>query len=938
MISKTNIHTFKKELISLLKDRTVPFVWVNSFEYKTVIKIIKDDFLRESEENTSFWCHSYLEKKLTEYVIKGAEDDKQIEYRHKDGGESLSDCISTWYHNIDRERMSVFVAIVSNSTFKKGSKVSSTIIDFITDVTKKWKNGNSYKGKIVLISNSFQPPIELAHTYEYLEMPLPDENDVISTIRRLQKNKEILLEAGYNTGSDKNWNEICDAVKGMSHQDIEKILKKLNTDKGCIKPMYEGVYLKEIIHKYKEQIVKNSGLLEVVSVKDGYENTVADIGALKEYVSNQKKYLDNKFFLNSNLPKPKGVLLVGAPGCGKSEAIKAIASILRYPLYRLNIGDILGKYVGQSESQFKEALRTADASAPCILCIDEIEKALAGGGDESGNDKVMTHIIGSLLTWMQEHQTLVYIVATANDISKMRPELLRKGRWDEVFYMTYPSEQGIISIFNAKSNEFNIAYVQMGEDILEWKSDAWKSELKQIAHKLKEGLPKISGAEITSIITTAASQSFIINNEQNTSSDLSSTGEQTITLRYSDLIKSVNETLSLTRTDSVIFSKINEFTDDEWAKLKKNELPEDKIVKLFGEGFSCDEIISLSFQFNEQTLYNPNIDKDKLFDILRNKFVKSSFKANYSKEYFERQGFKNASSGKEETFKMAEGAKLHDLLAEKIYSIRDFTGLTTLTLPTIKGDIHLPIGTDVIFWQNDGRVTSYSHLFTYTLLRLSQREELKGYSDKYYKEILIEQEKFCKNSDAVTHECTICKAIVSHCTLEPVFFRTSIDSLKHRPEFQTDLFSDKDVLLVKFELDTTLDDDSLARCGKDYVYAIIKDGRVVCIGEYNDIEMTSHRLLYCSNIYCNGLTISNAVGGACCIWDNTVEGLTFIKSEGGLRNFEFKEFTSRVKLFSDALKNISNPCFISVKSEYTDMEIIDGNGNHTTLFDLIQKI
>lgn len=926
-----SLQTFKKDLISLLKDRTVPFIWVNTFEYKSVIKIIKDDFLRGSEENTSFWCHSHLEKKVTKYVIKGKEDDKVIDYDHKEDVKSLSDCINIWYNNIDGRQMSVFVSIISSSTFEKDSSISPIIIDFITDETKKRKNSNAYKGKIVLISNSFQPPIELAHTYEYLEMPLPDENDVISTIRRLQQSKEILLEAGYNTGDEKEWDEIYDAVKGMSHQDIEKILKKLSTDKGCIKPMYEGVYLKEIIHTYKEQIVKNSGLLEVVSVKDGYENKVADISALKAYVSNQKKYLDNKLFLNSNLPKPKGVLLVGAPGCGKSEAVKAIASILKYPLYRLNIGDILGKYVGQSESQFKEALRTADASAPCILCIDEIEKALAGGGDESGNDKVMTHIIGALLTWMQEHQTLVYIVATANDISKMRPELLRKGRWNEVFYLTYPSEKGIINIFNAKSYDFKIDYVQMKGNIIEWKDNVWQEELKGIAQKLKKGLPKISGAEITSIITTAASQSFIINDEQDISSGLNSMSEQTITLRHSDLINSVDEALSFTGTDPESTSKINE---DELAKLINNGLSEDQIKKLFCEGLSYDEITSLSLQFNEQTLYNPNIDKKKLFDVLKNKFVKSSLRANYSKEYFERQGFKNASGGKKETFNMTEEAKLHDLLIAKIYDIQDFTGLKELTLPKIDIRFQLPDGIDFNFWKK-GILRSYAHVFTYTLLRLSKSEELQKYSNKYYKDILIEQERFCKDRDATARECTICKAIVLQCLSEPVFYRSNIDSLKHRPELTTDLFSNKHVLLVKFEFDTQPEDFKAIKYGVDYIYATVQNGKIIMINEYPDIRITSQRLLYSSNISCHEEKISDVFGGLCRIDDSHVTGITYIKKIGCQRKFEFKFFREEVQLYETALKNVSNPCYIHTKGYYYDFEVIDGEGNRITRQNLI---
>ncbi|MFE3940217.1 AAA family ATPase, partial [Streptomyces goshikiensis] len=140
----------------------------------------------------------------------------------------------------------------------------------------------------------------------------------------------------------------------------------------------------------------------------------------------------------TDLRPPRGVLLVGVPGCGKSLSAKAIAAQWQLPLYRLDMGSIHGKYLGESEGRFREALETADRVAPCVLWIDEIEKGLAGAGDGTG---VPQRIIGQFLFWLQESQSRSFVVATANDVRSLPPELLRKGRFDELFFVDLPDAQ-----------------------------------------------------------------------------------------------------------------------------------------------------------------------------------------------------------------------------------------------------------------------------------------------------------------------------------------------------------------------------------------------------------------------------------------------------------------------------------------------------------------
>ncbi len=135
---------------------------------------------------------------------------------------------------------------------------------------------------------------------------------------------------------------------------------------------------------------------------------------------------------------PKGLLIAGVPGCGKSLSAKAAASLFEVPLLRLDMGRLMGKYVGESESNMRQAIRLAEAIAPCVLWIDELEKAFAGIGSQNGNE-VTTRLFGTFLTWMQEKTSPAFVLATANDITKMPPELLRKGRFDEIFFVDLPN-------------------------------------------------------------------------------------------------------------------------------------------------------------------------------------------------------------------------------------------------------------------------------------------------------------------------------------------------------------------------------------------------------------------------------------------------------------------------------------------------------------------
>jgi len=215
------------------------------------------------------------------------------------------------------------------------------------------------------------------------------------------------------------------------------------------------IYLDDIheISKYKDRIIGSLAGVERIRVDES-----AQVGGLK----NLRKWLDSREELMSadlsgqRLKPPKGILLCGVPGCGKSLSAKAIAYRWKLPLYRLDMSGVLGKYIGQSEAQFRDALAAAERVAPCILWVDEIEKALSGQGDNTG---VHRRIIGEFLYWLQESKAKVFMVATANDIGMLPPELLRKGRFDEIFFVDLPTEEErreILQIYFNRYLQFDI--------------------------------------------------------------------------------------------------------------------------------------------------------------------------------------------------------------------------------------------------------------------------------------------------------------------------------------------------------------------------------------------------------------------------------------------------------------------------------------------------
>lgn len=279
---------------------------------------------------------------------------------------------------------------------------------------------------LVMISHELALPRELEHLSARFQLAFPSRTERQMIVERVAS--EWAKTHGGKVRTDRKSLELLvENLAGLSTGDTERLARKAIFDDGALLPSdLPGVM------QAKYELLNRSGVL-------AYEYDTAqfaDLGGmarLKEWLRRRKPAFDGSA---PNLEAPKGVLLLGVQGCGKSVAAKAAAGIYGVPLLRLDFAAIHNKYIGESERNLRESLATADVLAPCVLWIDEIEKGVATSDGDSGTSR---RLLGTFLTWLAEKKAKVFVVATANDISSLPPELIRKGRFDEIFFVDLPT-------------------------------------------------------------------------------------------------------------------------------------------------------------------------------------------------------------------------------------------------------------------------------------------------------------------------------------------------------------------------------------------------------------------------------------------------------------------------------------------------------------------
>lgn len=290
---------------------------------------------------------------------------------------------------------------------------------------------------IIIVSSILVIPKEIEKFITILEMDYLDSDEIKEIIWQFIDDYEL------SNVSNDLVNELSVAFKGLTEFEINNLLALAYSADGELtrKDL-------RLIFEQKQQMIKKAGILEMIPLKE----TIDDIGGLENlknwFLRKAKVFKRIDEAKEYGVDVPKGVLIAGVPGCGKSLNAKAVAHLFGVPLLRLDMGRLMGKYVGESEANLRSAISLAEAISPCVLWIDELEKAFAGIGGDNGGAEVTTRLFGNFLTWMQEKESATFVVATANDIMKLPPELLRKGRFDEIFYVGLPNDKEREKIFH----------------------------------------------------------------------------------------------------------------------------------------------------------------------------------------------------------------------------------------------------------------------------------------------------------------------------------------------------------------------------------------------------------------------------------------------------------------------------------------------------------
>ncbi|MGI9222907.1 MAG: AAA family ATPase [Woeseiaceae bacterium] len=298
-------------------------------------------------------------------------------------------------------------------------------VRLLKDICIRYRNVAT---QLVLISHKVTLPRELETFSARVDIALPSEKERRSIIERIADEYSRENSGARVQVDPKAYKLLIRNLAGLTYRDTERLARNaIYLDGAITRTDLPGVM------QAKYELLNRGGALQF-EYDTARFNDVGGLSKLKSWLS-QRKAAFRRESGAAHLDPPKGILLIGIQGCGKSLAAKATAGIFGAPLLRLDFGALYDKYHGETERKLRESLKTAEVMAPCVLWIDEIEKGIAGRGGETGTTQ---RVLGTFLTWMAERKSPVFIVATANDISALPPELVRKGRFDEIFFVDLP--------------------------------------------------------------------------------------------------------------------------------------------------------------------------------------------------------------------------------------------------------------------------------------------------------------------------------------------------------------------------------------------------------------------------------------------------------------------------------------------------------------------
>lgn len=451
-------------------------LYINHYDYREI-----DNLLKEA-------VFSFSNYKIAEYRSFGEVDFEKKSIKERNIG--LERFLENNSDEIDREKQVFLLIKDADEELKK-----ATVQAWIKKIAETAIYHKNYNVIIIIVSQEAEIPEGIKKWTVNITLPKLSKNEIKKYILEKADEREIEI-------TDEKIEELALYLKGLSKFQITQLLNSM-TDFTI------NEYTKNKVLFEKTEMIKNSSVLEIIQ-----ENiTLSRMGGLynlREWLLNKKKIIENIEEAESfGLSAPKGVLLVGMPGCGKSMAAKIAASEFSMPLVRLDIGKLLGKYVGESEKNMQTALKTAEAISPCVLWIDEIEKAFAGINQSDGSSDTIKRLFGQFLTWLQEKKEMIFVVATANNINLFPPEFLRKGRFDEIFFIDFPNKEEREEIFKIHLEKMK----QYNEDQI---------DLEMLSEKTE----RFSGADIEEAVKTAVEECFLREEREIDTQDLENSIEK----------------------------------------------------------------------------------------------------------------------------------------------------------------------------------------------------------------------------------------------------------------------------------------------------------------------------------------------------------------------------------------------------------------------------
>jgi SpoVK/Ycf46/Vps4 family AAA+-type ATPase len=380
---------------------------------------------------------------------------------------------------------------------------------------------------IVLLSPRLAIPDDLTEVLTVMEFPLPSGGEIKQEVQRL-------LQGTTNQLSGKVFDDLIRSCQGLSMERIRRVLAKAIATHGEIQPEDVDLVLEE-----KRQTIRQTQILDFIPATE----QMSDIGGLdnlKDWLVRRGGSFTDKA-RQYGLPHPRGLLLVGIQGTGKSLSAKAIAHNWHLPLLRLDVGRLFAGLVGESESRTRQMIQVAEALAPCILWIDEIDKSFAGLGSK-GDAGTTNRVFGTFITWLAEKTSPVFVVATANDIQALPPEMLRKGRFDEIFFIGLPTQVERKAIFEVHLSRLRSHNLK-------------NYDIDRLAYET----PDFSGAEIEQTLIEAMHIGFSQNRDFTTD----------------DVLEAASQIIPLARTAQEQIQQLQEWAASGRARLASKNSPLD---------------------------------------------------------------------------------------------------------------------------------------------------------------------------------------------------------------------------------------------------------------------------------------------------------------------------------------------------------------------------